>query len=67
MPELMGGTGVLIDPLDVDAWAQAIVEIIEHQERRESIVAAGLRRAAEFSWTRTASETLAVLREAAAE
>jgi alpha-1,3-rhamnosyl/mannosyltransferase len=60
MPEIVGDTGVLVDPLDVDAWAQAIVEVIEDDNHRKELSEAGLRRAAEFSWTRTAAETLAV-------
>jgi glycosyltransferase involved in cell wall biosynthesis len=66
IPEVTGDAAVLLDPLDVDAWSHAIVEILEDPARRESMSAAGLRRAADFSWTRTASATLAVFREAAA-
>jgi glycosyltransferase involved in cell wall biosynthesis len=61
MPEIMGDTGVLVDPLDVDAWAQAIVEIVEDGNRRKELSDAGVRRAAGFSWTRTATETLGVM------
>jgi len=61
MPEIMGETGVLVDPLDVDAWSRAIVEILENGNRRKALSETGLRRATEFSWTRTARETIAVL------
>jgi alpha-1,3-rhamnosyl/mannosyltransferase len=60
MPEIMGDTGVLLDPLDVDAWSGRIIEILEDGNRRRALSEAGLRRAAEFSWTRTARETVAV-------
>ncbi len=67
VPELTGEAAVLLDPLDVDAWSSAILGILEDATRRESLRADGLRQAAAFSWTRTASETLAVLRQAAAK
>jgi len=60
MPEIMGDTGVLVDPVDVDAWSQAVVELLENGDRRRELAEAGIRRAAEFSWARTAQETLAV-------
>lgn len=64
IPELTGDAAILLDPLDVDGWSQAIVEILEDPTRRASLAAAGIRRATEFSWTRTAAETLNVLRSA---
>ncbi len=60
MPEIMGETGVLVDPLDVDAWSVAIIAILEDGNRRKALSEAGLRRAANFSWGRTARATLAV-------
>ncbi|HEX6463669.1 MAG TPA: glycosyltransferase family 1 protein [Vicinamibacterales bacterium] len=65
IPELTGNAAVLLGPEDVEAWSQAIVEILEDATRRTTMSEAGIRRAAEFSWTRTAAETLAILREVA--
>lgn len=61
--EVAGGAAVLVDTLDVDAIAAGIREAIE---RREELRAAGLERAAEFTWEATARRTVEVYREAAA-
>jgi glycosyltransferase involved in cell wall biosynthesis len=65
IPELVGGAGILLDPLDAEAWHAAIVEIANSGARRADLSAKSLTRAAEFSWMRTATETLAVLRRTA--
>ena len=67
MPEVAGGAALLVEPLDVGAWRDAIAAVWQDGDVRERLRAAGLARAAQFSWTRTAAETLAVLRQAAAE
>ena len=64
LPEVVGDAGVLLAPDDEDGWVEALREIGEHRQRREALIAAGLRRAAGFSWTRAAEQTLAVYRRA---
>lgn len=65
LPEVVGTAGVLLPPDDPDAWATALGEIMESRARRDALITAGLRRAAEFSWTRAAERTLAVYRRVA--
>jgi glycosyltransferase involved in cell wall biosynthesis len=62
IPEVVGDAGALLDPLDAGAWALAIVRTIAN---RSAAAAAAGARGAEFSWARTAEETLAVLRQSA--
>lgn len=62
LPEVLGDAGVLLPPDDEDAWIVAIREVHEQRARREVLIAAGLRQAANFSWARAARETLAVYR-----
>jgi len=62
IPELAGDAGILLDPLDVAAWIGAIESLVTDSARHAQLAAAGLRRAAMFSWTRTATATLEVLR-----
>jgi glycosyltransferase involved in cell wall biosynthesis len=66
IPEVVGDAGVLLPPLDVDAWADAIRRIVGSETERQAMSAAGLRRAARFSWRRAAEETVAVYKEALA-
>ncbi|HZV82402.1 MAG TPA: glycosyltransferase family 1 protein [Geobacteraceae bacterium] len=62
MPEVAGGAGLLVDPLSVDEIRNAIRQLTVDRELRQNLTAAGLRRAADFSWTRSATETLDFLR-----
>jgi glycosyltransferase involved in cell wall biosynthesis len=63
MPETAGGAAALASPDDPASIAKAIMKAIEGRDR---LVAAGLHRAAEFTWGATAAATLDVYREAAA-
>ena len=66
MPEVLGDAGILLDPSDKDAWTQAIVGLLSGGDTLVRLREAGLRRAAEFTWERTARFTLAVYRRALA-
>jgi len=60
LPEVSGGAAVLVDPFSIDSIASGIEQAIAD---RASLVAAGARRAAAFTWERTADLTTAVYRE----
>jgi glycosyltransferase involved in cell wall biosynthesis len=60
--EVAGQHAVLFDPLDVDAMADTIREILHDAERRETLGRRSLERAAQFSWDETARHTLGVYR-----
>jgi alpha-1,3-rhamnosyl/mannosyltransferase len=47
----------LIEPMDDSALAKAIVDILEDEKARESLVKAGLAHVAKFSWRKTAEMT----------
>lgn len=54
----------LVNPTDVQELAGALVELLTDANAREHLSRAGLERAAEYTWARTARETLAVYAEA---
>ena len=58
--EIAGGVGLLVDPNSVRAMAEAITGFLENRDLAGRCKAAGLKRAAEFDWHKTARETLAV-------
>ncbi|MCH7579534.1 MAG: glycosyltransferase family 4 protein [Chloroflexi bacterium] len=58
--EVAGDAAVLVDPYDVDAIADAIARLLDEEELRVRLRTLGLERASQFSWDRTARETLAV-------
>lgn len=62
LPEVAGGAALLVDPHEVVAMAGAISRLLMDAELRASLCQKGLARAQEFTWERTARETLAVYR-----
>ena len=66
IPEVVGESGILLDPDDPGRWADAIVDVMTDAVLRARLRTAGLARAAMFSWERTARITLDVYRRVAA-
>lgn len=65
LPEVGGEAAIFVSPGDRDALGEALVRIATHESDASALREAGLRRAREFSWERTARRTLEVLEEAA--
>ncbi len=63
LPEVAGDAALLIDPYDVEAMTQAMVRLLDDEVLRAELAARGLRRAATYSWARTAAETAAVYQD----
>jgi glycosyltransferase involved in cell wall biosynthesis len=61
IPETCGDAALLVDPTDHEALAQAVLTAALDKNAVERLRAAGLSRAASFSWDRTAEEIDAVL------
>ncbi|HTH66311.1 MAG TPA: glycosyltransferase family 1 protein [Gemmatimonadales bacterium] len=62
--EVVGGAGVLVDPDEHEAFADAILRLMDEPHERERLRARGLKRAAQFTWESTARGTMGVCREA---
>lgn len=60
LPEVVGDAALIVDPYNVEEIATAICRVLEEKELAAELKAAGLARAQEFSWERTARETIAV-------
>lgn len=65
LPEIAGDAAILVDPLDTEAIAEAMLQLSQDEALRTRLIAAGHDNVKRFSWTKAATETLAVLREAA--
>ena len=65
IPEVLGDAGILLNPDEPAAWADAIVRILTDGEQQARMRAAGVARASEFTWARTARMTLDVYRRVA--
>ncbi len=66
LPEV-GGDAVAYTEPDVDSVAQALSALLDDEERRRELSAAGLERAATFTWDRSAQAHLEAYRKAVAE
>jgi glycosyltransferase involved in cell wall biosynthesis len=60
LPEVAGEAAILVDPYDVNAIAVAMQQVLSEPKLAAEMVDAGLARAKQFSWERTAQETMAV-------
>jgi glycosyltransferase involved in cell wall biosynthesis len=59
LPEVVGDAGLLCPPTAEAAWAQALARVLNDSRLATDLAAKGRARAAQFSWERTARETLA--------
>jgi glycosyltransferase involved in cell wall biosynthesis len=65
LPEVVGDAALMVDPTDEAALAAAIRKSLTDEPLRERLRAAGLARAKQFSWERTAAETLTAYQQVA--
>ncbi len=64
LPEIYADAAEYCDPRDVDSIATALTNVSGNETLTARLSERGRERAAEFSWKRTAEQTLAVYREA---
>lgn len=60
LPEVAGDTALLVPPLDAEAFASAIMRLLDDEGMRQRLITGGLQRAARFSWQNTAEGVLEV-------
>ncbi|MCS6860146.1 MAG: glycosyltransferase family 4 protein [Abditibacteriales bacterium] len=65
IPEVVGDAALTVNPLDVEAIAGAMEQILTDTALRQMLTARGLERARGFTWEKTARLTLDVYREVA--
>ena len=64
LPEVVGDAALTVDPEDVAALAEAIERVLVEDHLKRELGERGLRRAAQFTWKKTAIATLDVYRQA---
>ena len=60
LPEVVGEAGVMVDPYDPEAFAEAMARVLSSESLRSEMSSRGLAQARKFSWDKMARETLAV-------
>ncbi|MBN1814158.1 MAG: glycosyltransferase family 4 protein [Anaerolineae bacterium] len=63
LPEVAGDAAILVDPTDVEGLADAMQRVLADRDLQMDLRQRGLKRAAEFTWERTACETVHLYRE----
>jgi hypothetical protein len=58
IPEVVGDGALLINPFDTEELAKAMEQVLEDNEIKLDLINKGFTRASNFSWQKTASETL---------
>jgi glycosyltransferase involved in cell wall biosynthesis len=66
LPDTVGEAGLIVPALDVDRWREALTMISQDDSLRSRLVAAGLDRVKQRSWSDVARQYLAIYREALA-
>jgi glycosyltransferase involved in cell wall biosynthesis len=67
LPEVVGDAGITVDPLDVEAIANAIARLHNDSGLREELSVKGQERAQLFDWRETARRTLSVYEQVVQE
>ncbi len=62
--EVAGGAALLVDPLNIDELSEGMLSVMKDSRLREMLTRDGLKRAAEFSWEKTARDTISIIRSA---
>jgi alpha-1,3-rhamnosyl/mannosyltransferase len=60
LPEVIGDAGILVDPLDTQALANAISSVLHHSNLRATLHERSLQQASRFTWDDVARQTLDV-------
>jgi glycosyltransferase involved in cell wall biosynthesis len=65
LPEVAGDAAILFSPHDQDALANAIEKVMQNPSLAEQLRRKGFVQARQFTWQRTAEQTIAIYREVA--
>jgi len=62
LPEVIGEAGIMVEPRDIRALAEAMERVLADQGKQREMREKGLRQAAKFTWERAAAMTMEVYR-----
>lgn len=60
IPEVVGDGGLLVNPRDTDNLCNAMLEVLSDNGLYEELVTAGMAKASELSWEKTAKDTIGI-------
>jgi len=62
LPEIVGNSAILVDPLNTEELEQAILKVIKNEDLRKDLIKKGINRSKMFSWEKAAEDTYAILK-----
>ena len=65
VPEVAGTAAILVDPLDLPGWTDAMIRVGNNPSERDALSAGAVRQAQTFAWETSATQLLALYEEAA--
>jgi glycosyltransferase involved in cell wall biosynthesis len=65
LQETLGHAAILLEPVDVDGLARAIIDILQSEDRRRAMSSSGLKHAAQYSWEKAADLTYEIYKQVA--
>jgi glycosyltransferase involved in cell wall biosynthesis len=63
LPEVVGEAGIMVDPYDVDAFIEAMSNVLSSESLKAEMTAQGLKQAGKFSWDEMARQVSVIYRE----
>ncbi|AKB50009.1 Glycosyltransferase [Methanosarcina barkeri str. Wiesmoor] len=63
LPEVVGDAAIVVDPYDVNKFAEEMYELLMNDDLKEEMIRKGLKRSKMFSWDTSAKKTLKVYKE----
>ncbi len=63
LPEVVGDAAIMVDPEDTRALVEAMRRVLTNEELQKDLRVRSLQRATQFSWNKTADETITVYEE----
>lgn len=60
LPEVAGDAAILVNPNDINAYAENIIKVLNNSELADKLSKKGLEQASKFSWEKNAQATLTI-------
>lgn len=64
IPEVLGDSGILIDPLDIDLLCNSLLDVLLDKDYKKNLEKKAMKKSLEFSWNKTALKTLEIYNKA---
>ena len=63
LPEVVGDAGILVDPMNVDQIAEAMLYLAENKKMQGVLSEKGIERAKKFRWEDSAQQVIEIIRQ----